>query len=410
MKRKYKRMLSIAGVLVGAVAAALALSTLKPEPPKKETENLDLLVDVLQLQISSEKFEISSQGTVRPRTQTVLSAEVAGSIVSISPKFVAGGVFQSGEVLMRIDPTNYTVGVDRAEALVTQRQIEFDGAQKLRQKLRSQGYRAEAELASAAAALAAAHAELVGAQRNLERTYIRLPYEGMVLSKDADLGQFVNPGTQIGVTFATNYAEIRLPLTDQDLAFIDIPDTAEITQTGGANGPLVKLSAIQKGRYTEWDAQIVRSEGVVDERSRVTYSVARVVDPYQLHGDGIPLPIGTFVAAKISASNVVDIIRVPRSALRGSDQLLIIDDENKIQIRSVEILRSDAQFAYLSGGAEAGERIAITAIEAPTNGMSVRTEESLEAPTNGMSVRTEESLAADAASEDEQIAARAEED
>ena len=391
MKRKYKRMLSIAGVLVGAVAAAAALSTLKPEPPKKEIENLDLLVDVLQLEVSSENFEISSQGTVRPRTRTVLSAEVSGSIVSISPKFVAGGVFQSGEVLMRIDPTNYTVAVDRAEALVTQRQIEFDGAKKLR----SQGYRAEAELASAAAALAAAHAELVSAQRNLERTYIRLPYEGMVLSKDADIGQFVSPGTQIGVTFATNYAEIRLPLTDQDLAFIDIPDTGEITQTGGADGPQVTLSAIQKGRHTEWDAQIVRSEGVVDERSRVTYSVARVVDPYQLHGDGVPLPVGTFVAAKIAASNVVDIIRVPRSAMRGSDQLLFVDDENKIEIRSVDILRSDSQFAYLSGGAEAGERIAITAIEAPTNGMSVR---------------TEESLAEDAASEDEQIAARAEED
>ena len=391
MKRKYKRMLSIAGILVGAVLAAAALSTLKPEPPKKEVENLDLLVDVLQLEISSESFQISSQGTVRPRTQTVLSAEVSGSIVSISPKFVAGGVFQSGEVLMRIDPTNYTVGVDRAEALVTQRQIEFDGAQKLR----SQGYRAEAELASAAAALAAAQADLVGAQRNLERTYIRLPYEGMVLSKDADLGNFVNPGTQIGITFATNYAEIRLPLTDQDLAFIEIPDTTEITQSGGADGPQVILSAIQKGRYTEWDAQIVRSEGVVDERSRVTYSVARIVDPYQLHGDGIPLPIGTFVAAKIEASSAVDIIRVPRSALRGFDQLLFVDDENKIEIRSVEILRSDAQFAYLSGGAEAGERIAITAIEAPTNGMSVR---------------TEEMLAEDAASEDEQIAARAEED
>jgi len=391
MKRKHKRMLSIAGVLVGAIMVAAALSTLKPEPPKKEVENLDLLVDVLQLEISSESFEISSQGTVRPRTQTVLSAEVSGSIISISPKFVAGGVFQSGEVLMRIDPTNYTVGVDRAEALVTQRQIEFDGAQKLR----IQGYRAEAELASAAAALAAAQAELVGAKRNLERTYIRLPYEGMVLSKDADLGQFVSPGTQIGVTFATNYAEIRLPLTDQDLAFIELPDSTEITQSGGADGPQVTLSATQKGRHTEWNAQIVRSEGVVDERSRVTYSVARVVDPYQLHGDGIPLPIGTFVAAKIAASSVVDVIRVPRSALRGSDQLLFVDDENKIEIRSVEILRTDAQFAYLSGGAEAGERIAITAIEAPTNGMSVR---------------TEETLAEDAASEDEQIAARAEED
>jgi RND family efflux transporter MFP subunit len=373
MKRKFKRMALIAGILVASVAGMAALSSMKPEPPKKDTETLDLLVEIVELEVMTANFEIKSQGTVRPRTKTTLSAEVSGSIVDISPKFIAGGVFQAGEVLLRIDPTNYTVAVTKSEALVNQRQIEFDGAEKLR----SQGYRAESELASAATALASAQAELVGAQRNLERTSIRLPYEGMVLSKDADLGQFVNPGTQIGVTFATDFAEIRLPLTDQDLAFIEIPGTAEITETGGANGPLVKLSSIQKGRHTEWDAQIVRSEGVVDERSRVTYTVARVVDPYRLHNSGTSLPIGTFVAATISASNTVEVIRVPRTAIRGSDQLLIVDPDNKIEIRSVEILRADTQFAYISSGAQAGERITVTTIDAPTNGMSVRTEESI---------------------------------
>ncbi len=387
MKRKYKRMALVAGILVFSIAAMAALSSLKPEPPKKEIENLDLLVDVIELEVTTEYFEIDTQGTVRPRTQTIVSAEVSGSIVDISPKFIAGGVFQAGEVLMRIDPSNYTVAVAKSEALVNQRQIEYDGALKLR----SQGYRAESELASAAAALAAAQAELVGAQRNLERTYIQLPYEGMVMSKDADLGQFVSIGMQVGVTFATDYAEIRLPLTDQDQAFIENPGTAEITQTGGADGPLVTLSAIQKGRYTEWEAQIVRSEGVVDERSRVTYSVARVVDPYQLHDDGTPLPIGTFVAARIAASNAVDVIKVPRSAVRGSDQLLIVDADNKIEIRTVEILRSDTEFAYLIGGAEAGERITVTAIDAPTNGMVVRTEESIAAAESDAKIASHES-------------------
>lgn len=378
MKRKFKRMALIASILGVSIAGMSILSNMKPEPPTKDLEKLDLLVDIIELQASTANFEIKSQGTVRPRTRTILSAEVSGSIVDISPKFIAGGVFQAGEVLLRIDPTNYTVAVTKSEALVNQRQIEFDGAQKLR----SQGYRAESELASAAAALASAKAELVAAQRNLERTSIRLPYEGMVLSKDADIGQFVNPGSQIGVTFATDYAEVRLPLTDQDLAFIEIPGTAEITKTGGANGPMVKLSSIQKGRHTEWDAQIVRSEGVVDERSRVTYSVARIVDPYGLHHSDPALPMGTFVAATISASNTVDVIRVPRVAVRGSDQLLFVNADNKIEIRSVEILRADTQFAYISGGAEAGERITVTAIEAPTNGMAVRTEASIAASKN----------------------------
>ena len=373
MKRKSKRILLVIGILAGTIALAAGLMSLRPEPPKKDVESLDLLVDVFELETTTENFEIESQGTVRPRTQTILSAEVSGSIVGISQKFIAGGVFQGGEVLMRIDPTNYEVAVSRSEALVKQRQIEYDGAKKLR----LQGYRAESELASAAAALAAAQAELVRAQRDLERTYIRLPYEGMVLSKDADLGQFVNPGTRIGVAFATDYAEIRLPLTDQDLAFVAIPNSSEITRTGSTDGPLVKLSAIQKGRRVTWDAQIVRSEGVVDERSRVTYVVAHVDDPYKLHSDGVPLPIGTFVSATIAGSNAVDVIRVPRSAVRGSDQLLFVSDEQKIEIRSVGILRTDASYAYVDSGAQPGEWITTTAIAAPTNGMSIRTVDTL---------------------------------
>lgn len=370
MKPVYRKFLLIPIILTIAVVVTFALSKMKPEAPKQEAENLDLLVEVIELETSTQSFAIQSQGTVRPRTQTILSAEVSGSVISISPKLIAGGVFAKDEVLMRIDPTNYTVAVDRAEALLAQRQIEFDGATKLR----NQGYRAESEYASAAAALAAARADVVAARRNLERTYIRLPYEGMVLSKEADLGQFVNPGTRLGVTFATDYAEVRLALTDQDLAFVEIPDPREVTRSGGADGPSVKLTAVQKGRFTEWDAQIVRSEGVVDEKSRVTYAVARVVDPYRLHGAGPSLPIGTFVAASIEGSNEVDVIPVPRGALRGADQVLVVNDDNEIEIRTVDILRADTQFAYLTGGVSAGERITTTAIEAPTNGMSVRTD------------------------------------
>jgi len=370
MKPVYRKFLLIPIIIAIAGGASFGLSKMKPDAPKEEVENLDLLVDVIELKTSTQSFAIQSQGTVRPRTETILSAEVSGSVVSISPKLVAGGVFRKDEVLMRIDPTNYTVAVDRAEALLEQRQIEFDGATKLR----SQGYRAESEYASAKAALAAARADVVGARRNLERTYIRLPYEGMVLSKEADLGQFVNPGTRLGITFATDYAEIRLALTDQDLAFVDIPDPREVTRSGGADGPSVKLTAVQKGRLTEWDAQIVRSEGVVDEKSRVTYAVARVVDPYRLHSAGPSLPIGTFVAASITGLNAVDVIPVPRGALRGADQVLVVNDDNKIEIRTVDVLRADANYAYLRSGVSAGERITTTAIEAPTNGMSVRTE------------------------------------
>lgn len=376
LKGKTQRLLVGAAILAAAAGIAFGLAKgLRQEPPKREIDDRALLVDVLALETMSAQLAVRSQGTVLPRTQTTLGAEVGGTIVEISPKFIPGGVFRAGEVLLRIDATDYRVAVRQAEALVKQRKIEFDGAAKLRQ----QGYRAEAEYASAAAALASAEAELVRAQRNLERTEIRLPYEGMVLSKDADLGQFVSPGARLGVTFATDYAEVRLPLTDQDLAFVDLPEATEIAETGAAQGPAVTLSATRMGKPADWEARIVRSEGVVDEKSRVTFAVARIDDPYCLHREGIPLPVGTFVTADIAGRAMDDVIRVPRSALRAASQLLIVDDDNRIRIREVDVIRADARSAYIGGGVEAGERIAVSAIETPLNGMYVRTTDRPEA-------------------------------
>jgi RND family efflux transporter MFP subunit len=392
--RGMQRGLLITGILAGAVLISIGMLSMRGEPPKKEVENLAMLVDVVELEPMSAQFPIRSQGTVRPRTETVLSAEISGAITEISPKFIAGGVFEAGEVLMRIDPTNYEVAVRQAEALLNQRQIEFEGAQKLR----SQGYRAESEFASAAAALATAEADLVRAKRNLERTYIRLPYDGIVRAKDADIGQFVNPGTRLGVTFATDFAEVRLPLTDQDLAFVELPYAAEITETGEARGPKVTLAAVQRGTPREWNARIVRTEGVVDESSRVTYAVARVRDPYRFKSDGVPLPMGTFVSATIEGTAVADLLRVPRHALRGSDQLLFVDADNRLRIRNVRVLRADAKFAYIDAGAAAGERVVTTTMEAPINGMLVRTTADPVAPVES----SDEQVASKETAEDKQ--------
>lgn len=366
------RKLLIFGILAGAVAVVIVMSSMRPQPPRKERVELDPLVEAMVLEAMTEQFEVRSQGTVIPRTETVVSAEVSGTVTWISPKFVAGGVFDKGEVLLRIDPTNYDVALKQAEALVKQRQIEFDGAAKLR----SQGYRAEAEYASAAAALASAEAELVRARRNLERTFIRLPYEGLVRAKETDLGQFVNPGTRLGVTFATDYAEVRLPLTDTDLAFINLPDASDMSATGAADGPAVTLSAVQKGRLAQWSGTIVRTEGVVDEKSRVTYAVARIEDPYGLHHDRGQLPVGTFVSATIEGTVAENIVRIPRAVVRGSDQVVFVNDEDRIEVRTVDIARADADFVYIREGASPGERIVLTTLESPINGMTVRTTQS----------------------------------
>jgi len=363
------RILTIIGILAMAVAGVVVMSSLRPEPPKKERVDLAPLVEVIVLEAMTANFEVQSQGSVRPKTETTLSSEVSGTIISISPVFVAGGVFDTNEVLMRVDPSNYEVELEQAEALITQRQIEFDGAEKLK----SQGYRAETEYASAVAALAAAKAERVRARRNLERTFIRVPYAGIVRAKETDLGEFVSVGTRLGVVFATDIAEVRLPLTDLDLAYVDLPDKSNVGSSGSALGPEVVLSALQKGRRVEWPARIVRTEGVVDEKSRVTYVVAQVDDPYRLHSEGEPMPVGTFVSAMIKGAVIEGIVRVPLGVVRGTNELIFLDADDKLEIRNVEVARFDSDYAYLSSGADPGERVVATVLESAISGLQVRT-------------------------------------
>ncbi len=375
MSRRLARYSLILIILVVALLLSFAMVKLKPEPPKKEADTRAMLVDVLEMQPQATRFRVHSQGTVKPRTETILSAEVSGTVVSVASNFIPGGVFGKGDTLLRIDPARYEVAVERSEALVRQRQIEYDGALKLQ----SQGYRAEAELAAAATALASARAELVDARKNLERSAIRLPYAGMVRAKEADIGQFVSPGSRLGTVFAIDFAEVRLPLTDRDLAFVELPPVGSAV-TSENSGPEVTLTAVQGGVARDWQARIVRSEGIVDESSRVTYVVARVDDPYQLEGSGVALPMGTFVSAEIAGRQVEGLFQVPRHALRGSDELLFVDEDDKIRIGHVEVIRSDAAIAYVRHGVSAGDRVVLTSIESPFNGMPVRTSESIAAP------------------------------
>jgi len=381
MKITTKRRLIILVVFIFSIVAMLTLASFQQPQQKKPKTDRALFVEALTLQSETIQFEVISQGTVQPKISTSLSSEVSGRIIYISDHFVAGGMFEADEVLLRIDPTDYQVAVEQARALVKQRRLEYQGAKSLRK----QGYRAESELASAEASLAAAKASLVKAEKNLDRTEIRLPFKGMVREKMADLGQYVNPGSKVAQTFSTETAEVRLPLTDKDLSFLNLGNAHNQSSDNPAQLPKLTLTAIQKGKLQQWQAHIVRTEGVVDERSRVTYAVAEVLDPYLrnqtlLAQDAEILPIGTYVSASIAGIKIDNIVKVPRKVLRGKNELLFIDDENKLRIRAVDILRTDDHFAYITKGVKDGEQIVLTSIGSPINGMLLRTEAQVDKP------------------------------
>lgn len=390
MKKFLITIASIAGIIVLTGLAFAGLMATKTEPEKKETEVQRSLVEVIRAKPQTVYFDVQSQGTVAPRTETVLFPEVSGAITHVAPSLYAGGTFETGEVLLQIDPADYEAAVVSAEAELARAEVSFLREQALSEQALNDwialGKAAdeapalalrEPQLKEAQANIRSAQAALARARRNLQRTTIVAPYEGMVRERFADLGQVVNPGTRLAQIFAIDFVEIRLPLTAEDLHFIDLPFAfRNVEQPTPA--PKVILVSRFGGMQHQWIGHIVRTEGTIDPRSRVMYAVARVEDPYGRHSStpSVPLSVGMFVKASLQGRIYDPLVVIPRHALRGSDQVLVVSPEDSIHRREVGVLRTDDKWAYLQNGIEPGERICLTALEFVVEGMPVEPVES----------------------------------
>jgi RND family efflux transporter MFP subunit len=378
----------IIGVSIFSIGILIVVGMMasKPTPPKKPIEDNSPLVDILILKSESVTFEVKAHGVVKPRTETTLVSEVSGVVQRISDDFVVGGYFKQGDLLLKIDPTEYQVSVEQAkarlagqkakylqeEAKAEQARREWDLTGRSRKSAPILALR-EPFLLEAKANMQSAEADLKKAQQKLDRTTIRAPYDGMVKIKQADVGQFVATGTQLGVTFAIDYAEVRLPLTDQDLAYIDVPEWG-MSAEQQTKSP-VELVANYAGREQIWQAELIRMEGVVNEQSRVHYAVVRVSDPYAIINQSStqkPLKMGTFVTAYIKGKQEDNLIKIPRDAFRDLTSILVSDKSNKLYQRNLEIVRAEADFVYVRSGLEEGDRVVMTAIESPVEGMKLR--------------------------------------
>lgn len=397
----------IAPILIVAVAGAItaALIMNRPDPVVKAPEERITLVEIQTANTRDMLFSVSSQGTVEPRTQTTIVAEVSGRVMSVSEKFVVGGFFREGDLLLSLDSADYEVSVQQsranlltAQAQLTQEQAQADQAAK--QWDSSGRPRADAPplalrtpfLAEANARVLFAEADLARANRQLERTKIRAPYDGLVREKMVDIGQYVGTGTQLARTFAVDFAEVRLPLTDRDIAFLNLPRPGIIpsaanaattnawgadARANGTSGTPVTLSTTVGGQPLQWEARIVRTDGVIDSATRVYYAVAQVRDPYGLRETNAKpaLSIGSFVNATLQGITAHGVFTLPHSAVRNSDQVMIMDNEQRLRIRTVNVLRTDTSYVYVDDGLSDGDQVIISPVPVPIEGMRVSTAE-----------------------------------
>tara|TARA_B110000467_G_scaffold26597_1_gene24040 strand:+ start:1749 stop:2921 length:1173 start_codon:yes stop_codon:yes gene_type:complete len=376
-------------LVLGAIMLAILMSALKPEPLKAEEPEAALAVKTQILNRTEVTLSVESQGTVRPRTRTTLISEVSGTVLEVSDYFIVGGSFDAGDMLMRLDPTDHEVALQRAKAQLISANalLELEKARAVQAKKEwEMTGRPEADapilalrkpyLAEAEANILQAKAQLKQAELKLQRATIRAPYAGMVSLKSVDVGQYVTTGSRLGETFAIDFVEVRLPLTEKDLSQME---AMSFQNSDAVN--TVALSGSANGNPASWSAVIVRSEGVVNELNRSQYVVARISNPYKLNqtltASMPPLLVGTFVTAKLKGKTLDNVFKVPRSALLQGSKVAVVDDMQRLQINSVNVVFSDEDYYYVSTGLKEGAEVIVSAIGTPIEGQKLEVKNSL---------------------------------
>jgi RND family efflux transporter MFP subunit len=369
-------------IVLSATTIAWILIVNKPQASQKPSEPPTLLVNSFVVEPEDVAISVTVSGTVEPHTETTLVSEVAGRIIEVSPTFLNGGFFNAGDVILRIDPRNHIAELKRTEAALVRARTQLAQEESLAkyergdfEELKSTNPNVNTsdlsfrrtQLARAMADVVAAEAQVIRASGDVDRAEIHMPYAGIERQKRAELGQFVNPGTPLAVVFAIDFAEVRLPLSTVQVKKLALPNF----QVVGSEAVQVTISGDSN---KVWRGEIVRTEGVLDARSRILYAIARVQDPYGfMSGEDVePLRIGTFVDVSIPGKSLPNVFTLERHMLKPGNKVWIIDDESRIRARTVTLAYADAQHAYISTGLIAGDRICVTPIDNPLPGTLVR--------------------------------------
>ncbi|GGG98609.1 RND superfamily efflux pump MFP component [Glycocaulis albus] len=370
-------------IIAGFIILFMVLGATQPRPEREIPVPRPAAVFVAEAVESPVQLMVSTQGEVSPVTEIGLVAQVSGRIVYVNPNFTQGGFFEEGDVLVRVEDEDYRLAVIRAEALVTQRRQALI-REEAEAELAAEEWRAigdgdasaltlrEPQLADARAQLAGAEASLREARLALSRTRITAPFNGRVREKMADLGQYIGPGARIGEIFSTDTAQVRLPFTDSDLGRAGIP--VAFSAADRESAPVITLSANLGGALRQWQGRIVRTDSAIDPQTRTLYAIAEVDDPYGTAAEaaGAPLAMGLFVEASVPGRDLASAITLPRSALRGADQVLVARPDGTLSVRTVEVIDSQPDRLVIASGVEAGEYVVTSPLRGAADGMRIR--------------------------------------
>ena len=365
-----RRLIPLLVLVAGIFAGAFIVAT-GPELAPQSTPAQLAIVKTMPAALETVRLSVITHGTVVPKSESDLVAEVSGRVVHVSDALVSGGFFAKGDVLVKIERIDYEVAYAQAKARLAAARSDLIGAQRAHQRYQSlaeshSGSQAQEDdalnrLRVARASLEEAAARQTRAQRDLLRTQLTAPYDGRVRTERVDLGQFVNRGESIATLYSTDYAEIRLPVLDRELAHLPLT----LASPANAESPPVEviLRAEFAGEEHTWHAEVVRTEGELDSKTRMVNVIAQVAGPYD-PANGPPLTVGMFVEAEILGYEEPNVVVLPRTALQANDQVYLVGEDNRLTFRDIDILRLTGDSVYVKSGIAQGDLICINNLEA----------------------------------------------
>ena len=368
-------------IIAGLVISGLMI-TLKPVAIPDEVKFSSPFVETEKISSSPINIIIKSQGLIIPQTESQIFSEIIGPVIYVSSNLYEGSSFKKGDILAQIDPTDYELDIKSAESILAaaKTKLSFEEAESnsAKEEWKKIGKGEPSDLTLRVPQLKQVKSEVEAAQANLERlnrnlnkTIIRAPYDGLVRKKNIGVGTIVSPGYLLASVYATDYVEIKLPVPDEELAFLDIP--LDGSQIGINKQSKVRLNGSFGGKNISWEGSIVRMEAEIDSKSRMAILIGRVSDPYDLSKYNIPLRVGQFVEAEIVGKKFDKIFMVHRELIKNKNQIFLVNPlDTTLDFRTVNVIRHVDDIAFIDKGLKNRDLICLTNLDIMYTGMKVQ--------------------------------------
>ena len=366
-------------ILLGAFALSYLLwflGQVQPDPVE-ELPPPDVIVEILTPK--DFQVQISSNGTTTPLTQTVLTAEVGGEVIYRSKKFAEGASVIEGEILAKIDDTDLQLQYKNALLQLANAEVQYslqlaeaevakEAWDKIGDGVASDLTLKKPQLKQAEAFLEVAKAQVSSAAKKLNKTEIIAPYAGRIQNVNIDLGTTIIPGQPVGAMYTSSEIEITLAVKDNDLQFLSIPmDGRKLNPSEQAS---VVIESFYKGKNQSWKGKLERVDGVIDPVTRMINLIAVFKNDF-IEIDKPNLPIGLFVEAKIDGITLKNIFEIPINSISEDNEVYIVDKDNQLELRELNILKKYSEFVIIKDGLKAGERLVTSKLSTASDGIKV---------------------------------------